>query len=108
MSAASAAPSAHFPSNPPSLMLSTHPMATYVAIVVWYPMCSPLRHVCTFGETEMPLREALGLSLGSQTQVPVPLVSGFPVKKPCRSVSAASFVAPKVPLRKRHDSYPAK
>jgi CRP/FNR family transcriptional regulator len=56
----------------------------------------------------MPLREALGLSIGSQTQVPVPLVSGFPVKKPCRSVSAASFVVPKLALRKRHDSYPAR
>lgn len=37
----------------------------------------------------MPFREALGLSQGNHAQVPVVVLTGFPVKKPCRSVSTA-------------------
>src|SRR5947209_7506826 len=39
------------------------------------------------GECEMLLREPLGLSSGSHTQVPIAALTGFAVKKPCRSVS---------------------
>src|SRR4051794_11140818 len=35
----------------------------------------------------MLLREPLGLSSGSHTQVPIAAFTGFAVKKPCRSVS---------------------
>lgn len=43
----------------------------------------------------MPLRGGLGLSSGSYTQVPIPLLNGFAVKRPCRSSHRASFLAPK-------------
>jgi len=35
----------------------------------------------------MLLREPLGLFSGSQTQVPIAALTGFGVKKPCRSIS---------------------
>ena len=35
----------------------------------------------------MPLREPLGLSSGSHTQVPISALTGLAVKKPCRSIS---------------------
>jgi hypothetical protein len=35
----------------------------------------------------MPFREALGLSSGNDARTPVAAPDGFPVKKPCRSVS---------------------
>ena len=35
----------------------------------------------------MPLREPLGLSSGSHTQVAIAALTGFAVKKPCRSIS---------------------
>lgn len=39
----------------------------------------------------MSLREALGLSLGNYVQVPASVLSGFPLKKPCRSVGSVPF-----------------
>lgn len=35
----------------------------------------------------MPNREPLGLSSGNHTQIPIVALNGFPVKKPCRSIS---------------------
>lgn len=35
----------------------------------------------------MPLQEPLGVSSGSYTQVPIAALTGFAVKKPCRSIS---------------------
>jgi CRP/FNR family transcriptional regulator len=42
----------------------------------------------------MLFREALGLSRGSHAQVPVVAFNGFPVKKPCRSISTPFLPAP--------------
>ena len=41
----------------------------------------------------MPFREAVGLSPGKYAKVPVAALNGLPVKKPCRSVSAAFIPA---------------
>lgn len=43
----------------------------------------------------MPLREALGLSAGIPAQVAVPILSGFPVKKPCLPVPVGTVAAAK-------------
>jgi len=40
----------------------------------------------------MQIRGALGLSTGHHTQIPVPALTEFAVKKPCRSVSAPAFL----------------
>jgi len=40
----------------------------------------------------MQIRGALGLSTGHQSQIPVPALTEFAVKKPCRSVSAPAFL----------------
>lgn len=54
----------------------------------------------------MPLREALGLSSGSYARVPLPALSGFPVKKPCGSIGSASFLPAKAITRKRQEPRP--
>jgi hypothetical protein len=62
-------------------------LGTYEDSGIWYPECfdQGIREI--LGECEMPLREPLGLSSGSHTQVPIAALTGFAVKKPCRSVS---------------------
>jgi len=57
----------------------------------------------------MPFREALGLSQGNHAQVPVAALTGFPVKKPCRSVSTVFLpVGPLIGRRQDSAHRPAK
>jgi hypothetical protein len=60
-------------------------------------------HSHEIGEREMQIRGALGLSSGRHTQVPVSALTGFAVKKPCRSVSAPGFLPVQPPVS-RHQA----
>jgi CRP/FNR family transcriptional regulator, cyclic AMP receptor protein len=40
----------------------------------------------------MPFRGALGLSAGAHAQIPLAVLRGLPVKKPCRSVAGSAFL----------------
>ncbi len=54
----------------------------------------------------MPLREALGLSAGIPAQVPVPLLSGLPVKKPCHSVLKGTTFPARPPRYQQQEPRP--
>jgi CRP/FNR family transcriptional regulator, cyclic AMP receptor protein len=53
----------------------------------------------------MPFREAVGLSLGSHAQVPVTVLNGFAGRKPCTTVSTATWVSIKPLARKRAQAH---
>jgi hypothetical protein len=55
----------------------------------------------------MPLWKPLGLSSGSHAQVPIAALTGFAVKKPCRSISTP-LLPVHSPAGRRSNAAPAR